>query len=105
MYILNNDFINSLLSVFFQRAFPRYESAYSITKETGDRKLQLEVLSGMAKCAAAAGDLEQVHNLSIHVREIRIEIDGHFSLALRAHDLICFTTDLQTVNYCSTIHC
>ena len=44
----------------FQRAFPRYESAYSITKETGDRKLQLEVLAGMAKCAAAAGDLEQV---------------------------------------------
>ena len=27
------------------------------------------------------------------------------SLALRAHDLIFFTTDLQTVNYYSTIHC
>ena len=27
------------------------------------------------------------------------------SLALRARDLIFFTTDLQTVNYCSTIHC
>ena len=26
-------------------------------------------------------------------------------LALRAHDLIFFTTDLQTVNYYSTIHC
>ena len=27
------------------------------------------------------------------------------SLALRARDLIFFTTDLQTVNYCTTIHC
>ena len=27
------------------------------------------------------------------------------SLALRASDLIFFTTDLQTVNYYSTIHC
>ena len=27
------------------------------------------------------------------------------SLALRTSDLICFTTDLQTVNYYSTIHC
>ena len=27
------------------------------------------------------------------------------SLALRARDLILFTTDLQTVNYYSTIHC
>ena len=27
------------------------------------------------------------------------------SLALRARDLIFFTTDLQTVNYNSTIHC
>ena len=27
------------------------------------------------------------------------------SLALCARDLIFFTTDLQTVNYCSTIHC
>ena len=26
------------------------------------------------------------------------------SLALRAHDLIFFTTDLQTVNYCSINH-
>ena len=27
------------------------------------------------------------------------------SLALRARDLIFYTTDLQTVNYYSTIHC
>ena len=27
------------------------------------------------------------------------------SLALRARDLIFFTTDLQTVNYYSTVHC
>ena len=27
------------------------------------------------------------------------------SFALRARDLIFFTTDLQTVNYYSTIHC
>ena len=27
------------------------------------------------------------------------------SLVLRARDLIFFTTDLQTVNYYSTIHC
>ena len=27
------------------------------------------------------------------------------SLALRARDLIFFTTDLETVNYYSTIHC
>ena len=27
------------------------------------------------------------------------------SLALRTRDLIFFTTDLQTVNYYSTIHC
>ena len=27
------------------------------------------------------------------------------SLALLAHDLIFFTTDLKTVNYYSTIHC
>ena len=27
------------------------------------------------------------------------------SLALHARDLILFTTDLQTVNYYSTIHC
>ena len=27
------------------------------------------------------------------------------SLALRARDLICFLTDLQTVNYCTTIYC
>ena len=27
------------------------------------------------------------------------------SLVLRAHDLIFFTTDLQTVNYYTTIHC
>ena len=27
------------------------------------------------------------------------------SLALRARDLIVFTTDLQTVSYYSTIHC
>ena len=27
------------------------------------------------------------------------------SLALHAHGLIFFTTDLQTVNYYSTIHC
>ena len=27
------------------------------------------------------------------------------SLSLRARDLIFFTTDLQTVNYYSTIHC
>ena len=27
------------------------------------------------------------------------------SLTLRACDLICFTSDLQTVNYYKTIHC
>ena len=27
------------------------------------------------------------------------------SLALRAHDLIFFTTDIQTGNYYTTIHC
>ena len=27
------------------------------------------------------------------------------SLALRARGLTIFTTDLQTVNYCTTIHC
>ena len=27
------------------------------------------------------------------------------SLALRAHDLLFFTTDLQTVDYYTTIHC
>ena len=39
---------------------------------------------------------------------VRIEIDQLYedkSLALRARDLIFFTTDLQTVNYYTTIHC
>ena len=30
---------------------------------------------------------------------------NHSRCALRARDLIFFTTDLQTVNYYSTIHC
>ena len=29
----------------------------------------------------------------------------HKSLAMRARDLIFFTTDLETVNYYTTIHC
>ena len=33
------------------------------------------------------------------------QLYGDKSLALRARDLIFFTTDLQTVNYYSTIHC
>ena len=39
-----------------------------------------------------------IHCLSVSCKEDK-------SLALRARDLIFFTTDLQTVNYYSTIHC
>ena len=34
---------------FFQRAYPRYESALNIMAEIGDRHGQVEVLAGMAK--------------------------------------------------------
>ena len=51
-------------------------------------------------------------NRSAAVRELLSNnslFDGQLyedkSLALRARDLIFFTTDLQTVNYYSTIHC
>ena len=51
-------------------------------------------------------------NRSAQVRELLSNNSlsvGHLyddkSLALRARDLIFFTTDLQTVNYYSTIHC
>ena len=33
------------------------------------------------------------------------QLNDDKSLAMRARDLIFFTTDLQTVNYYSTIHC
>ena len=51
-------------------------------------------------------------NRSAKVRELLSNNSlfvGHLydnkSLALRTRDLIFFTTDLQTVNYYSTIHC
>ena len=49
---------------------------------------------------------------SVPVRELLInnslfvgQLYDDRSLALRVRDLIFFTTDLQTVNYYSTIHC
>ena len=41
------------------------------------------------------------------LRRIQARVETHRvkSLALRARDLIFFTTDLQTVNYYSIIHC
>ena len=49
---------------------------------------------------------------SAQLRELRsnnsLFVDGlqeDNPLALRARDLIFFTPDLQTVNYCSTAHC
>ena len=45
-------------------------------------------------------------NKSALVRELFVgQLYEDKSLALRARDLIFFTTDLQTVNYYSTIHC
>ena len=44
---------------------------------------------------------ELLSNNSLFVGQLYEDI----SLALRARDLIFFTTELQTVNYYSTIHC
>ena len=44
---------------------------------------------------------ELLCNNSLFVGQLYKDI----SLALRARDLIFFTTDLQTVNYYTTIHC
>ena len=45
-------------------------------------------------------------NKSALVRELCVgQLYEDKSLALRARDLTFFTTDLQTVNYYSTIHC
>ena len=37
--------------------------------------------------------------------KVRVDHKPDKSLALRARDLIFFTTDLQTVNYYTAIHC
>ena len=54
----------------------------------------------------------QNRNRSAQVRELLSnnslfvgQLYDNKSLALRSRDLIFFTTDLQTVNYYSTIHC
>ena len=44
---------------------------------------------------------ELLSNISLFVGQLYADK----SLALRARDLLCFTTDLQTVIYYSTIHC
>ena len=51
-------------------------------------------------------------NISAQVRELLCnnslfvgQLYEDKSLALRARDLLFFTTDLQTVNYYTTIHC
>ena len=44
---------------------------------------------------------ELLSNHSLFVGQLYVDK----SLALRARDLIFYTTDLQTVNYYSTIHC
>ena len=43
---------------------------------------------------------ELLSNISLFVGQLYVDK----SLALRARDLLCFTTDLQTVIYYSTIH-
>ena len=44
---------------------------------------------------------ELLSNISLFVGKLY----EYKSLALRTRDLFFFTTDLQTVNYYSTIHC
>ncbi|WAR08539.1 FBP3-like protein [Mya arenaria] len=47
-----------------QRVYPRYQSAYAIAMETGYRKCQLDVFSGMALCAYGAQDLEKAVDIN-----------------------------------------
>lgn len=45
----------------FQRASPRYESAYAIFTEIGDKFGLMQVLYGMAKTTFVQQDFEQVY--------------------------------------------
>ena len=70
-----------------------------------DLKTSNVVYSLIARSNRNRSALRLVHDLlsynSLYVGQLYEEK----SLALRTRDLICFTTDLQTVNYYSTNHC
>ncbi|KAL4232918.1 hypothetical protein ACF0H5_007605 [Mactra antiquata] len=68
----------------YQRAYPRYQSAYAISMETGDRKCQLDVLSGMALCVFASEDMEQAVELNEKVLNLSQEIDSKLD-SLQSH--------------------
>ena len=50
-------------------------------------------------------EIDQLRELSSNNSLFVGQLYEDKSLALRARNLISFTTDLQTVNYYSTIHC
>ncbi|XP_060561226.1 43 kDa receptor-associated protein of the synapse-like [Ruditapes philippinarum] len=72
----------------YQRAYPRYQSAYAISMETGDRKCQLDVLSGMALCVFGSQDMEQAVELNEKVLKLSQEIDSKLDM-LESHRRLC----------------
>ena len=76
------------------------------------KRMRHQLLVGIIQCNG--GKLEEVEDFkcvivvycgSAFLREFVVKLYEDKSFALRARDLIFCTTDLQTVNYYSTIHC
>ncbi|WAR08541.1 RAPSN-like protein [Mya arenaria] len=82
---MKSSFEKSLIDI---RAYPRYQSAYAIAVETGDRKCQLDVLSGMALCAFGAQDLEQAVEINEKVLTLSKELESKLDM-LTCHKRLC----------------
>ncbi|GFO28239.1 43 kda receptor-associated protein of the synapse [Plakobranchus ocellatus] len=67
-----------------ERAYPRYESAYSIMSEIGDRVGQMEVLGGMAKTAVLQRDYEKASELNNKALDLSAKVDCKLGM-LRCH--------------------
>lgn len=87
----------------FERSFPRYESAYALFVEMGDRLNQVEVLGGMAKCMAALKDFEQAIEINHKANQLAEEIGNKIGILdcnIRLAELYIFTGNSFAAHQC-----
>lgn len=87
----------------FERSFPRYESAYALFVEMGDRLNQVEVLGGMAKCMAALKDFEQAIEINHKANQLAEEIGNKIGILdcnIRLAELYILTGNSFAAHQC-----
>lgn len=86
-----------------ERASPRYESAYSIMSEIGDRVGQVEVLGGMAKTAVLQRDYQKARELNDKALDLSTKTGSKLSM-LRCHARQKLLSDMSPANATSEAH-